>query len=211
MPKPGKWMGTVKLIFALLILLTCLWLISLLSSFIGIIYTAAIAALMIIIFAILIWKKHGKRVFLVSLLSLLVVVSLAFVTNHFTAKHGVDPLHDETQWVPLDAKLIKQEVAKGYVVFVDVTAKWCVTCKANKIGVLLQDPVSSELQKQDVVAMSGDWTVRSDDVTAYLQSFGRYGVPFNIVYGPGAPNGIELSTILNSDDVMKAIEQAKGQ
>ena len=59
--------------------------------------------------------------------------------------------------------------------------------------------------------MSGDWTVRSDSVTAYLQSFGRYGVPFNIVYGPAAPNGIELSTILNSEDVLNAIEQAKGQ
>ncbi|MDN2664467.1 protein-disulfide reductase DsbD family protein [Psychromonas sp. 14N.309.X.WAT.B.A12] len=211
MPKPGKWMGTVKLIFALLILLTCLWLISLLSSFIGVIYTAVIALLMVVIFAVLIWKKHGKRVFLISVLSLLAVVSLAFVTNHLTTKHWVDPLHDETQWVPLDTQLIKQEVAKGHVVFVDVTAKWCVTCKANKIGVLLQDPVSSELQKQDVIAMSGDWTVRSDDVTAYLQSFGRYGVPFNIVYGPAAPNGIELSTILNSDDVMNAIEQAKGQ
>ncbi|WP_417698225.1 protein-disulfide reductase DsbD family protein [Psychromonas sp.] len=211
MPKPGKWMGIVKLIFALLILLTCLWLISLLSSFIGVIYTAVIALLMVVIFAVLIWKKHGKRVFLISVLSLLAVVSLAFVTNHLTTKHWVDPLHDETQWVPLDTQLIKQEVAKGHVVFVDVTAKWCVTCKANKIGVLLQDPVSSELQKQDVIAMSGDWTVRSDDVTAYLQSFGRYGVPFNIVYGPAAPNGIELSTILNSDDVMNAIEQAKGQ
>jgi suppressor for copper-sensitivity B len=59
--------------------------------------------------------------------------------------------------------------------------------------------------------MSGDWTVRSDNVTAYLQSFGRYGVPFNIVYGPAAPQGIELSTILNSDDVIKAIQQAKGR
>ncbi|RBW41668.1 cytochrome C biogenesis protein [Psychromonas sp. B3M02] len=211
MPKPGKWMGTVKLIFALLILLTCLWLISLLSSFIGVTYTVMIALLMVFIFAILIWKKHGKRVFLISLLSLFVVVSIAFVANHLTAKHWVDPLHDGTQWVPLDTQVIQQEVDKGHVVFVDVTAKWCVTCKANKIGVLLQDPVSSELQKQDVIAMSGDWTVRADDVTAYLQSFNRYGVPFNIVYGPAAPNGIELSTILNSDDVMKAIQQAKGQ
>ena len=211
MPKPGKWMGTVKLIFALLILLTCLWLISLLSSFIGVTYTAMIALFMVFIFAVLIWKKHGKRVFLISLLSLFIVVALALVTNHLTAKHWVDPLHDETQWVALDTQLIKEEVAKGHVVFVDVTAKWCVTCKANKIGVLLQDPVSSELQKQQVVAMSGDWTVRSDDVTAYLQSFGRYGVPFNVVYGPAAPNGIELSTILNSDDVMQAIKQAKGQ
>ncbi|WP_413691608.1 protein-disulfide reductase DsbD family protein [Psychromonas sp. KJ10-2] len=211
MPKPGKWMGTVKLIFALLILLTCLWLISLLSSFIGVTYTVMTALLMVFIFAILIWKKHGKRVFLISLLSLFVVVSIAFLVNHLTAKHWVDPLHDETQWVPLDTQVIQQEVAKGHVVFVDVTAKWCVTCKANKIGVLLQEPVSSELQKQDVIAMSGDWTVRADDVTAYLQSFNRYGVPFNIVYGPAAPNGIELSTILNSDDVMKAIQQAKGQ
>ena len=59
--------------------------------------------------------------------------------------------------------------------------------------------------------MKGDWTVRSDSVTTYLQSFNRYGVPFNIVYGPAAPNGIELSTILNSEDVLNAIEQAKGQ
>ena len=99
---------------------------------------------------------------------------------------------------------------KGNVVFVDVTAKWCVTCKANKIGVLLQDPVFSVLSSDKVVAMAGDWTVRDEAVTAYLQSFGRYGVPFNIVFGPAAPNGIELSTILSSDDVLLAIEQASG-
>jgi len=29
-------------------------------------------------------------------------------------------------------------------------------------------------------------------VTAFLQSFGRYGVPLDVVYGPGAPGGIAL-------------------
>ncbi len=96
-------------------------------------------------------------------------------------------------------------------VFVDVTADWCITCKANKIGVLLQDPVYSALQAENLLLMKGDWTVRSDSVTAYLQSYGRYGVPFNIVYGPGAPQGLPLPTILSSQQVLSALEQAQSE
>jgi suppressor for copper-sensitivity B len=211
MPKPGKWMGTVKAIFSLLMLATCLWLVSLLASFVGMLYTVLTAVVILFIFALLILKKYGKRLFIISVGILMIVTAIALIAGSLTAKHWASPLQDDITWVPLDAQLITQEVDKGNVVFVDVTAKWCVTCKANKIGVLLQDPVASVLQEKGVIAMSGDWTVRSDNVTAYLQSFGRYGVPFNIVYGPAAPQGIELSTILNSDDVIKAIQQAKGR
>lgn len=210
-PKPGKWMGAIKLVFGLLILATCLWLVSLLSSFIGTLYCILVVVSILIIFAVLILKKHGKRLFFIISAIFMIIVAVVLIVGSLTARYWANPLQDEVPWVPLNASLIQQEVAKGNVVFVDVTAKWCVTCKANKIGVLLQDPVYSALQEEGVVAMSGDWTVRSDSVTAYLQSFGRYGVPFNIVYGPAAPNGIELSTILNSEDVINALQQAKGQ
>lgn len=211
MPKPGKWMGTVKIVFGVLILATCLWLVSLLSSFISVFYTVLVALFVLLLLAVLIIKKHGKRIFFIIFGIFMIVVSVVLIVGSLTAKHWANPLQDEISWVPLDAQVIQQQVDQGNVVFVDVTAKWCVTCKANKVGVLLQDPVYSALQERGVIAMSGDWTVRSDSVTAYLQSFGRYGVPFNIVYGPAAPNGIELSTILNSEDVINAIQQAKGQ
>ena len=94
--------------------------------------------------------------------------------------------------------------------FVDVTADWCVTCKANKIGVMLQEPVYSELNSANVVPMEGDWTVPNEEITSYLQDHGRFGVPFNVVYGPGAPNGIELPVILNEKAVMDAIKKAGG-
>jgi len=210
-PKPGKWMGTIKLVFALLILATCLWLVSLLSSFIGTLYSVLVALFLLLILSILIIKKHGKRLFFIISGFFMIAAAIVLIVGSLTAKYWANPLQDEIAWVPLNAQLIQEEVSQGNVVFVDVTAKWCVTCKANKIGVLLQDPVYSALQEEGVVAMSGDWTVRSDSVTAYLQSFGRYGVPFNIVYGPAAPNGIELSTILNSEDVINALQQAKGQ
>jgi len=211
MPKPGKWMGTVKVVFGVLILATCLWLVSLLSSFISVFYTVLVAVLVLLLLAALVIKKHGKRIFFIIFSIFMMVFSVVLIVGSLTAKHWANPLQDEISWVPLDAQVIQQQVDQGNVVFVDVTAKWCVTCKANKVGVLLQDPVYSALQKKGVVAMSGDWTVRSDSVTTYLQSFDRYGVPFNIVYGPAAPNGIELSTILNSEDVINAIQQAKGQ
>jgi suppressor for copper-sensitivity B len=209
LPKPGKWMGTVKLVFALMILATCLWLLSLLTTFIGLTSVLLISALLLVILFILIAKKHGKKVLLISFASVLLITALGLMLGSLTAKHWATPLATDLNWQPLDAVKIKQHVESGKTVFVDVTADWCVTCKANKIGVLLQDPVYSALKSQDVVLMKGDWTVRSDDVTQYLQSYGRYGVPFNIVYGPATPQGIELSTILSSDAVIDAISLSR--
>jgi len=110
--------------------------------------------------------------------------------------------------LPLNENSIDQYVKQGNTVFVDVTADWCITCKANKIGVILQDPVYSELQQESVITMKGDWTKPSDKITHYLKSHQRFGVPLNVVYGPNAPQGLPLSVLLNSDQVMQALEYA---
>lgn len=211
LPKPGRWMGTVKLVFALMILATTFWLLSLLGNFIGTVNMFLIAALLLVVLFTLTLRKHGKRILLITLLSLLVSTVLGFSLGSLTVKHWASPIAGELAWSALDAQAIEQQVASGKTVFVDVTADWCITCKANKIGVLLQDPVYSALQTEKILLMQGDWTVRSDSVTAYLQSYGRYGVPFNIVYGPGAPQGLPLSTILSSQQVLSALQQAQGK
>ena len=66
------------------------------------------------------------------------------------------------------------------------------TQERNKALVLDREPVASRLRQPGTVAMRADWTKPDPLVTAYLASFGRYGVPFNAVYGPGAPQGIPL-------------------
>jgi len=209
LPKPGRWMGAVKLVFALMILATSLWLLSLLGNFIGRSNIFLIAALLLVVLLAMTLRKYGKRILLFALLLLLLATALGFSLGSLTAKHWASPLAGELDWSPLDAQAIQQQVDSGKTVFVDVTADWCITCKANKIGVLLQDPVYSALQAENVVLMKGDWTVRFDSVTAYLQSYGRYGVPFNIVYGPAAPQGLALPTILSSQQVLSALQQAR--
>ncbi|MGH6960350.1 MAG: hypothetical protein ACREE7_07705, partial [Dongiaceae bacterium] len=61
-----------------------------------------------------------------------------------------------------------------------------------------------------VVAMRADWTKPNDAIARYLAAHGRYGIPFNAVYGPGAPDGILLPELLTEGAVLDAIGRAGG-
>ncbi|NQZ51577.1 MAG: thioredoxin family protein, partial [Moritella sp.] len=211
LPKPGRWMGSVKTVFAGLLMLTCLWLVTLLSSFLPTLVIYSLFSVVSLIFIGFMIKLKGKRAVLISVSVGLLLGSAVALAASLTTSQWSQGLPDELVWQELDIASIEQQVKEGKTVFVDITADWCITCKANKIGVVLQDPVYSKLQTENIVTMKGDWTVRSDKVTDYLQHNGRFGVPFNIVYGPKAPNGIPLPVILTDDAVMNAIQQASGE
>uniref|UniRef100_UPI002B265087 thioredoxin family protein n=1 Tax=Marinovum sp. TaxID=2024839 RepID=UPI002B265087 len=115
-----------------------------------------------------------------------------------------------TRWAGFDQASLAAHVAEGKIVLVDVTADWCLTCKANKALVLDRDPVAAQLSGDAILAMQADWTRPDPAISAYLQSFGRYGIPFNAVYGPAAPNGIALPEILTETAIFEAIEAAGG-
>jgi len=93
-------------------------------------------------------------------------------------------------------------------VFVDVTADWCLTCKVNERLVLDSSGTHELLTAPKVVAMRADWTRPDPTIAAYLKRFGRYGIPFNAVYGPGAPAGLPLPLILTPDAVRDALARA---
>jgi suppressor for copper-sensitivity B len=114
-------------------------------------------------------------------------------------------------WRAFDLEKIKTFVAEGRVVFVDVTADWCLTCQVNKTLVLDRAPVATWFANENVVAMKADWTRPSDEIAAYLASFRRYGIPLSVVYGPHAPGGIPLPEILTPAVVLNALSNAAGQ
>lgn len=208
MPKPGLWMNKIKAVFALMMLVTTLWLLSLLVPFIGGLITVLVGLLFCAYLLYRIAQSRGKKTVIVILAVGLLASSGGFFIASLTTNHWATIIKEDLSWQPLNENSISQYVKQGKTVFVDVTADWCITCKANKIGVILQDPVYSELQQESVITMKGDWTKPSDKITTYLKSHQRFGVPLNVVYGPNAPQGIPLSVLLNSDDVMQALEYA---
>jgi suppressor for copper-sensitivity B len=118
---------------------------------------------------------------------------------------------DDSYWQPFDAEAIPQLVAAGKVVFVDVTAEWCLTCKVNKELVLNRGAVAALLRSPDVVAMRADWTNPDEGIARYLASFNRYGIPFNAVYGSLAPNGLALPELLKESVVLDSMTRAAGR
>ncbi|WIH21742.1 protein-disulfide reductase DsbD family protein [Photobacterium damselae] len=208
LPKPGMWMNTVKTIFGLMMLVTSLWLLSLMANFFSLKIVIVIGVIALALLLSQLWRIKGKRATLLTVGFLIIVTAIGLIIGSLTADKWAKPLPQDHHWTPLNVEQIKQDVAQGKTVFVDVTADWCITCKANKVGVILQEPVYSALDQENIVLMRGDWTKPSDYVTNFLQSHGRFGVPFNIVYGPAAPNGIELPVILTSEQVLDALKQA---
>jgi suppressor for copper-sensitivity B len=59
--------------------------------------------------------------------------------------------------------------------------------------------------------VQGDWTRPDAAISAYLQSFGRFGLPFNAVFGPGAPGGIVLPELLTQEAVLNAFDIASAK
>ncbi|TDQ82420.1 suppressor for copper-sensitivity B [Dongia mobilis] len=153
------------------------------------------------------WMRWLKHVLALSLLGTALWLGSVLVQQLGWWQRGQSD--DSIAWTRFDEQAIAAEVARGRVVFVDVTAEWCITCRANKEFVLLRDPVRSALGAADVTPMLADWTNPDPVISAYLAGFGRYGIPMNVVYGPGAPRGIALPELLSSDAVLAALDAAR--
>ena len=113
------------------------------------------------------------------------------------------------EWQVFDESKIPTFIAEGKTVFVDVTAAWCVNCKANKLAVLDTEEITKFFADNNVVLLKGDMTRPSKPLLEYIKKYNRFGIPFNMVYGPNAKDGILLDSLLSKDAVKAAIEKAK--
>ncbi len=217
LPKPGQWMVTLQRVLGVALLGTTIWLLSVLVFQIGelgtIITGGFILCIVIILYGAHRFKKLSPRISRINRIAVLslVIFSLAtpFVLKNATNEiASIKPL--DQLWLPFDQTVIDAHTQKGQVVFVDVTADWCITCQVNKKFVLYDDEVFAQLTSENISPMQADWTLPNKEISTYLATFQRYGIPFNAVYGPAAPQGIALPELLTIDTVIEALNAAKG-
>jgi len=156
----------------------------------------------------MIWLKRGLALALIG--SALWLGSVLAVRLGWLTESAAAATESSLTWEDFDEARIAALVRDQKVVFVDVTAAWCVTCQANKHLVIDRAPVTDRLQQAGIVRMQADWTKPNDVIARYLAAHGRYGIPFNIVYGPAAATGIILPELLTSSAVLTAIDRAAG-
>ncbi|MGC2855018.1 protein-disulfide reductase DsbD family protein [Novispirillum sp. DQ9] len=215
LPRPGRWMLGLRAVLGVALAGTAVWLLVVLMAQIGVPGAAVVGALMAAVVAALALRHrlgHGLvRPVASAVVILLIAGAFAAPVLHRRAEApvgGAVPVIG--LWQPWSQEAVADAVAAGKVVLVDVTADWCITCKVNKAAVLERGAVLDALRAPTVVAMKADWTNPDPVIAAYLASFGRYGIPFNAVYGPAAPEGIPLPELLSTEAVLEALSRAAG-
>ena len=207
LPRPGRWMVLVRILLGGLLLATAAWLLFVLVGVTGGRAAAFISALtaVFIVAASIPQANQWVRRAVLSACVFLAIFGAGLTSTPDRTTAGVDAT---THWQDFEPLGIARRVSEGETVFVDVTADWCLTCKANKSLVLDRDPVRARLRGGFVIAMQADWTRPDDNIARFLERYDRYGIPFNIVFGPGAPSGIALPEILTPQAVLDALDTA---
>jgi suppressor for copper-sensitivity B len=213
LPKPGRWMNTLKVVLGLMMLASSFWLASLLSLHLG---DAIAQVVMLILVAVALALFVMKRQASSPLFWLVVIALSAFGGYQVRGLLNAPPdasVQNTAQtisWQPLSEEAIAQALVQGKRVFVDISADWCVTCKVNEHRVLNQPDIIVALRQPDVVALRGDWSQPSALIAEFLAKRNRYAIPFNAVYGPGLPDGEILSPLLDKRTLVTTLNNAKG-
>ncbi len=218
-PKPGEWMETLKQFMGFLLFATLLWLIWVYSRGAG---SEATILLLSYLFAvtILVWAggriaplgSASRRYILTWITIVLFGVGLTwyFLPQLMQASTSQvkTTITGSITWENFSPEKLQTARAGKNPVFLKFTADWCLTCKANEKTVLALDSVAALFQKYGVVPISADWTNGDQAITSLLQSFGRSGVPFYVIYRPGNGAAIPLSEVITPGTIEEALREA---
>lgn len=193
LPRPGAWMETVRGVMGFLLAAAAVWLFYVLSSQVAPEKLAAIQ-LGLLAIALFTWIRHrvagGRGLRGMAAAGVVAAIAITLFAAAGPGSQGAAPglaakPAGLIPWVAFDRARAESLAAGGQLVFVDVTANWCFTCKINERLVLDTPEVAQAFQEHEVVPMKADWTNRDKKIEAFLAEHGRYGIPFYLLYRPG--------------------------
>ncbi len=206
LPKPGPWMGKLRLVLVLLMLGSCLWLMSLLVKEWGARYVLIVGGLMVAFFLFRCAQampNHKEN-----LRSLVFGVLFGAGLYAFLAPQPQGKADSPLNWQPLSEAALSEALDARKRVLVDITADWCLNCRVNEVLVLHRPEVIAALNRDDVVLLQGNWSQPSAEIEQFLRRYGASGIPFNAIFGPAIPQGHVLPSLLSKDALLTTLTRA---
>ena len=220
-PKPGAWMVTLQKIMGVLLLGTVAWLLWVVREQAGNFGMAifAVIAFLSVILSFAIGKIAPPGVTFIREVASIVISIILLAVFWFTFaapkyEAEVDAIFDaraaqlitEDGWYRYTPELIEDFAKYGRTVFIDATADWCLTCKANEAAVLNRKDFKQAMDSLNVVLVKADWTRETPEVTKLLKSMGKSGVPAYAIYPAGDKSKqIVLPELLTTNAIVEKI------
>ncbi|MCQ2122552.1 MAG: thioredoxin family protein [Fibrobacter sp.] len=221
LPKPGAWMVKLQKIMGALLLATVVWLLWIVNEQAGGVGVGifAVVAVLSIAASVALGKiappgvafireigvaVGAAAVLFIAWFGILAPRYEAEVQFRFDARMAEQMTEDG--WYRYSPALIEEMAKAGRTVFIDVSADWCITCKANEAAVLNREDFTRAMDSLNVARVKADWTRETPDVNALLRSLGKSGVPAYAIYPKGdAGKQIVLPELLTTGAIVEKI------
>ncbi|MCB9058344.1 MAG: thioredoxin family protein [Calditrichae bacterium] len=205
-PKPGRWMESMKQFMGFLLVATVLWLLWVLAQQAGaMMVILVLASLLILSIAGWIYGRWGNLAMPAKtrMTSTIVATVITVLTLFFTLK-SIDtfaavPQSGESisksegiNWQPYSDQLVSELRESGQPLFIDFTAAWCLSCQVNERVAFSSKDVQNKFTELGITPVKADWTSRDENITRALASYGRNSVPLYVYY----PAGKESAPVL---------------
>ncbi len=216
LPRPGPWMVRLRQGMAFLMYASAAWLVWVLTQQVGD-FGVMIALTGALLIALAAWiygiAQHSAGSGLIprGLAGAAVVGTLALLLPlDSVTPPGNAARTPETaaNFQPFTGARLADLRKQGKPVFVNMTAAWCITCLVNEKTTLSTDGVQEAFRDKGITYLKGDWTNRDPEITAFLRSFNRDGLPFYAFYPAGGRDPVVLPPVLTEGIVVGEIERA---
>ncbi len=224
LPKPGPWMETLRQVLGFPMMAAVIWMLFVLAALSGpSAVIAMLAALLACGLGAWIWGRWGTldrrlvtRAIALALGLALVLGSTAWAAAFAGGAQGsVAPTavtSDPTAfWQPWSPEREADLRSSGRPVFVDFSARWCLSCQVNERVALYNPSVLKRLRELGTATLKADWTDNDPRVARALALFGRASVPLYVLYPAGGAEPVLLPEILTPGIVLSALERARSR
>ena len=196
LPRPGPWNEKLKYSMAFIMLLTVIWLFSILHQ----LHSSWVYPLILALtgYGCFFQLKKKRGAFFILILSMLLTVYPAFLPEK---KNLPDSVWQEFSLIELN-----QLRYGGQAVILRFTAKWCLTCQLNEWTTWRHKKTIQFLTRNQIILLKGDWTYKNDEIADFLKSHSRAGIPFALFFPPQGRQPVILPTILTPDLVIQKMK-----
>lgn len=238
LPQPGAWMDTFKQLMGFTLILTTAWLVGVLASqvsqdaLINFLWFLAVAAIGFWVYGHFggLAASAGRQLGALGAGIAVIVLGgylyidapmfLGWVEAEGSHQDVADTGHG-IPWRAFNDQRMATVLARyregqadgefaGKALFIDFTAEWCLTCKANEKTFIDVTSVEDAIRDNDVIPLKGDWTKRDENIGSWLACYQTAGVPYYLVLPadpsqPAIPLGETLS---GSGEIVDALVAA---
>lgn len=220
LPRPGAWMETLKQVLAFPMYLTAVWLVWVLAKQRGADAVGLVLVAVVLLGLTLWWFERTRHreawKHALTFVAALAVLTPLYALSHLEPMKVAGPVDravvtvtpNEKGIVPYSPENLAALRAQGRPVFVDMTADWCITCKANEKHIMETADFQDLLKTTNAIYMVGDWTDVNETIQTYLDQYHSPGVPLYVVYPRGGGDGKQLPTVLTFSMVREALTDA---